>query len=197
MLYGLVADIRRGESRSLVLRGEAGVGKTALLEYLIASAPELSVARAVGVESEMELAYSSLHQLCWTMLDQLERLPDPQRLRLEVTFGLTAGAAPDPFLVALATLSLLSEATEERPAAVRRGRRVLGVEARTRALVAAPADAEAFLSPRDRAPRAHTVPRRTGARALVYGEWLRRENRRVDAHAQLRAAHDLLTSIGM
>ena len=63
----------------------------------------------------MELAYSGLHQLCGTMLDQLERLPDPQRLTLEVVFGLTAGAAPDPFLVALATLSLLSEVSEERP----------------------------------------------------------------------------------
>ena len=115
MLDTVVGDIRRGESRSLVLRGEAGIGKTALLEYLIASAPELSVVRAVGVESEMELAYSGLHQLCGTMLDQLERVPDPQRLALEVVFGLTAGAAPDPFLVALATLSLLSEVSEERP----------------------------------------------------------------------------------
>ena len=115
MLDALLADVHRGESRSLVLRGAAGVGKTALLEYLIASAPELSVVRAVGAESEMELAYSGLHQLCGTMLDQLERLPDPQRLTLEVVFGLTAGAAPDPFLVALATLSLLSEVSEERP----------------------------------------------------------------------------------
>ena len=115
MLDALVAAVRRGESRSLVLRGGPGVGKTALLEYLIASAPELSVVRAVGVESEMELAYSGLHQLCGTMLDQLERLPDPQRLTLEVMFGLTAGAAPDPLLVALATLSLLSEVSEERP----------------------------------------------------------------------------------
>ena len=63
----------------------------------------------------MELAYSGLHRLCWTMLDQLERLPDPQRLALEVVFSLTAGAAPDPFLVGLATLSLLSEVSEERP----------------------------------------------------------------------------------
>ena len=115
MLDAVVADIRRGESRSLVLRGEAGVGKTALLEYLTASAPDLSVVRAVGVESEMELAYSGLHQLCGTMLDQLEKLPELQRLTLEVVFGLTAGVAPDPFLVGLATLGLLSEVSEERP----------------------------------------------------------------------------------
>ena len=68
MLDELVADIRRGESRSLVLRGEAGIGKTALLEYLVESASDLTVVRAVGVESEMELAYASLHQLCAPML---------------------------------------------------------------------------------------------------------------------------------
>ena len=110
-----VADIRRGESRSLVLRGEAGIGKTALLEYLVESASELTVVRAVGVESEMELAFASLHQLCAPMLDRLERLPGPQRQALEIVFGLSAGAAPDRFLVGLAVLSLLSEAAEERP----------------------------------------------------------------------------------
>ena len=79
LLDGLVSTIRRGESRSLVLRGEAGIGKTALLEYLIASASEMTVLRAVGVESEMELAYASLHQLCAPLLDRFERLPAPQR----------------------------------------------------------------------------------------------------------------------
>ena len=74
MLDGLIAEIRRGESRSLVLRGEAGIGKTALLEYLIASASDLTVVRAVGVESEMELAYAGLHQLCGTLLDRLDKL---------------------------------------------------------------------------------------------------------------------------
>ena len=73
LLDGLLEDIRQGESRSLVLRGEAGIGKTALLEYLIASASDLTVVRAVGVESEMELAFASLHQLCGPMLDRLPR----------------------------------------------------------------------------------------------------------------------------
>ena len=115
VLDGLVDDVRRGKSRSLVLRGEAGIGKTALLEYLVESASDLTVVRAVGVESEMELAFASLHQLCAPLLDRLDRLPDPQRQALEIVFGLSAGAAPDRFLVGLAVLSLLSEAAEERP----------------------------------------------------------------------------------
>ena len=94
LLDGLVEAIREGESRSLVLRGEAGIGKTALLEYLIASASDLTVVRAVGVESEMELAYASLHQLCAPLLDRLERLPAPQRQALEIVFGLSAGRRP-------------------------------------------------------------------------------------------------------
>src|SRR5436305_3734941 len=114
-LDALVADVRAGESRSLVLRGEAGIGKTALLEYLIESASDLAPVRASGVESEMELPYASLHQLCAPMLDRLERLPGPQRQALDIVFGLSSGAAPDRFLVGLAVLSLLSEASEERP----------------------------------------------------------------------------------
>jgi hypothetical protein len=109
MLSGLVGDVRRGESRALVVRGEAGVGKTALLEYVSGLAPEATVVRAVGVESEMEMAYASLHQLCAPLLDRLELLPDPQRRALEIVFGLSAGDAPDRFLVGLAVLSLLSE----------------------------------------------------------------------------------------
>ena len=115
LLDGLIADIRRGESRSLVLRGEAGIGKTALLEYLVGSAPDLTVLRAAGVESEMELAYAGLHQLCGPLLDGLAGIPGPQRRALEIVFGVSAGAAPDRFLVALAVLSLFSEAAEERP----------------------------------------------------------------------------------
>jgi DNA-binding CsgD family transcriptional regulator len=115
LLDQLLADVRRGESRSLVLRGEAGIGKTALLEHLVASASGVTVARAVGVESEMELAYASLHQLCAPLLDRLERLPEPQRDALRVVFGVCAGPAPDRFLVGLAVLSLLSEAAEGRP----------------------------------------------------------------------------------
>ena len=98
-----------------MLRGEAGIGKTALLEYLIASASDLTVVRAVGVESEMELAYASLHQLCAPLLDRLDRLPAPQRQAMEIVFGLSAGGAPDRFLVGLAVLSLFAAVAEERP----------------------------------------------------------------------------------
>ena len=114
-LNALVEDVRRGESRALLLRGEAGIGKTALLQCLVESASDVTVARAVGVESEMELAYASLHQLCTGMLDRLERLPVPQRQALEIVFGLSAGPAPDRFLVGVGVLSLLSEVAEERP----------------------------------------------------------------------------------
>ena len=115
LLDELVAAVRAGESRSLILRGEAGIGKTALLEYLIESASELTVVRAVGVESDMELAYASLHQLCAPLLERRELLPAPQREALETVFGLTSGTAPDRFLVGLGVLSLLSEVAEERP----------------------------------------------------------------------------------
>jgi DNA-binding CsgD family transcriptional regulator len=115
LLDELISGVRQSESRSLMLRGEAGIGKTALLEYMIESASDLTVARAVGVESEMELAFASLHQLCAPMLDRRRRLPDPQRQALEVVFGLSAGAPPDRFIVGLAVLSLFSEVAEERP----------------------------------------------------------------------------------
>ena len=115
VLDTLIDDIRRGESRALVVRGEAGIGKTAVLEYLVASASDLTVARAVGVESDMELAFASLHQLCAPLLDRLDVLPGPQRDALGTVFGLTEGPAPDRFLVGLAVLSLLSEAAEQRP----------------------------------------------------------------------------------
>ena len=115
LLKGLIRDIRRGESRSLVLRGEAGIGKTALLEYLVESASDVTIARAVGVESEMELAFASLHQLCAPLLDRLERLPAPQRDALRIVFGQDSGPPPERFLVGLAVLSLVSEAAEQRP----------------------------------------------------------------------------------
>src|ERR1700742_1675175 len=101
---------RGGHSGALVLHGEAGVGKTALLEDAIASATGMRIARVAGVESEMELAYAALQQLCAQMLDGLDRLPDPQREALGVVFGLRAGEAPDRFLVGLAALSLLGDA---------------------------------------------------------------------------------------
>ena len=111
----LLDDVRRGRSGALVVRGEAGVGKTALLDYAIESASDLQVVRAVVVESEMELAFASLHQLCAPMLDRLGRLPGPQHDALGIAFGLRAGAVPDRFFVGLAVLSLLSEVAEERP----------------------------------------------------------------------------------
>src|SRR4051812_17819653 len=104
-----------GRSGVLLVRGEAGVGKTALLKYAIESASDLTVLRAVGVEAEMELPFAALHQLCAPILDRLERLPGPQRDGLKTIFGLSAGAVPDRFLVGLATLSLLAGAAEERP----------------------------------------------------------------------------------
>src|SRR6187200_1284638 len=85
----LVGDVRRGESRSLVLRGDAGIGKTALLEYLVGVASDMTVLRAVGVESEVELGYAGLHQLCSPLLDRLDRLPEPQRRALETVFGMS------------------------------------------------------------------------------------------------------------
>ena len=111
----LVSAIRRGESRSVMLRGEAGIGKTALLEYLVASASDLRVVRAVGVESDMELAFASLQQLCSPLLDRLEELPAPQRRALETVFGLSDGAAPDRFLVGLAVLTLFAAEAERCP----------------------------------------------------------------------------------
>ena len=118
LLDDLLSAVRRGESRSLVLRGEAGIGKTALLDYLMASASGITVIRAVGVESEMEMAYASLHQLCGPLLDRLDELPAPQRQAMEVVFGLSTGGAPDRFLVGLALLSLFAEAAELQSPAV-------------------------------------------------------------------------------
>jgi DNA-binding CsgD family transcriptional regulator len=113
----LIEAVRAGESRALVVRGDPGVGKTALLDYLArqASAARCRVARAMGVQTEMELAFAGLHQLCMPMLDHAERLPAPQRDALLTAFGISAGPPPDPFLVGLAVLSLLSEVAEERP----------------------------------------------------------------------------------
>ncbi|MBJ7330264.1 MAG: AAA family ATPase [Solirubrobacteraceae bacterium] len=115
VLEDLVADVRRGESRSLVLLGEAGIGKSALLAHLVASGSDLNVAQATGVESEMELPFAGLHQLCGPLLDGLEEIPVPQRDALSIVFGETVGPAPDRFLVGLAVLSLISNAAETRP----------------------------------------------------------------------------------
>ena len=115
VLGRLVAAVRAGESRALVVHGEPGVGKTALLEYLAGQASGCRVAHAGGVQSEMELAFAVLHQLCAPMLDRLERLPAPQRDALRTAFGLSAGPAPDRFLIGLAALGLLSDMAGERP----------------------------------------------------------------------------------
>src|SRR5258708_16396772 len=107
VLDRLIEAVRAGESRALVVSGEAGVGKTALLDYLAGRASEYRVERAVGVQSEMELPFAALHQLCAPMLEKLEGLPAPQRDALEIAFGMSSGSAPARFLVRLAALSLL------------------------------------------------------------------------------------------
>jgi hypothetical protein len=115
VLDRFVAGVRAGEGRALVVRGEPGVGKTVLLDYLAGRASGCLVARAVGVQSEMELAFAGLHQLCAPMLDHAESLPVPQREALRTAFGLSADPVPDRFLVGLAVLGLLSETAGERP----------------------------------------------------------------------------------
>jgi AAA ATPase domain len=115
VLDRLLDAVRAGESRALVVRGEPGVGKTALLDYLAEQASGCRVARVGGVESEMELAFAGVHQLLTPMLDRLERLPGPRGEALWTAFGLRSGSAPDRFLVGLAVLSLLSDAAEEHP----------------------------------------------------------------------------------
>jgi DNA-binding CsgD family transcriptional regulator len=114
-LDGVLADALGGRSRVVVLRGEAGAGKSALLGYVSERAEGWHVAKAVGVESEMELAYSGLHQLCAPLFDRLDRLPAPQRAALATVFGRDAGPAPDRFLVGLATLTLFAEVAEQQP----------------------------------------------------------------------------------
>ena len=115
VLDQLIEAVRAGESRVLVVHGEPGVGKTALLDYLASQMPGCRLMRAAGVQSEMELAFAGLHQLCVPLLDRLDRLPVPQRDALRTAFGISAGPAPDRFLVGLAVLSLLSDVAGEQP----------------------------------------------------------------------------------
>ena len=115
VLDRLVEAVQAGESRALVAVGEPGVGKTVLLDYLARRASGCQVARASGVQSEMELAFAGLHQLCAPMIDRAGHLPVPQRDALRIAFGQAAGPPPDRFLVGLAVLSLLSEVAGERP----------------------------------------------------------------------------------
>ena len=111
----LLENVRGGQSAVLVIRGEAGVGKTALLRHAAERASGFRVAQIAGVESEMELPYAGLHQLCAPMLERLDALPEPQRVALSVALGLAPGDPPDRFLVALATLGLMSATAEARP----------------------------------------------------------------------------------
>ena len=115
VLGRLLTAARGGDGGVLVVHGEPGVGKTALLDWMVEEGRQLRVLRTVGVEGEMELPYAALQQLCSPVLDRSECLPDPQRDALGVAFGLSPGRAPNPFLVGLAALGLLSEASEERP----------------------------------------------------------------------------------
>jgi len=113
----LTEAVRAGQGRALVLRGDPGVGKTALLSHLDrqAAAAGCRVAHAMGMQSEMELAFAGLHQLCAPMLSRAERLPGPQQDALRTALGLAAGPPPDRFLVGLGVLSLLSEVAGDRP----------------------------------------------------------------------------------
>ena len=115
VLDRLIEAVRAGESRALVVRGEPGVGKTALLEYAVERASGCRVARAAGVQSEMELAFAGLHQLLAPMLDRVERLPTPQRDALRTAFGLGPASASGRVSVGLAALGLLSDVAEEQP----------------------------------------------------------------------------------
>src|SRR3954468_5117412 len=115
LLGRLLENVRGGQSAVLAVRGEAGVGKTALLRRCAAQADGFRVAQIAGVESEMELPFAGLHQLCAPMLGRLDALPEPQQVALRVALGLESGDAPDRFLVALAALSLLAEVARERP----------------------------------------------------------------------------------
>jgi len=115
VLDHLIESVRAGGSQALVVRGEAGVGKTALLDYLAGHDSDCQVERAAGIESEMELVFAGLYQLCAPILDHLDGLSSPQSEALRTVFGLSAGPAPDRFMVALAVLSLLSDVAEERP----------------------------------------------------------------------------------
>ncbi|TDO44821.1 regulatory LuxR family protein [Kribbella sp. VKM Ac-2571] len=111
----LLDTVRNGTSRSVLIRGDVGIGKSALLEYLVAEASGCRVVRVAGVQAESELAFAGLHQLCAPLLDRLDRIPVPQHDALGTAFGLRAGPAPDRFLVGLAVLSLLAAAAAESP----------------------------------------------------------------------------------
>jgi DNA-binding CsgD family transcriptional regulator len=111
----MLQSVRAGESSVLVIRGEAGIGKTALLDYCAREASSCRIIQISGMESELELPFAALQQFCGPMMSNLPTLPEPQQLALQVGFGLTAGRAPDRFIVGLAVLSLLADAAAEKP----------------------------------------------------------------------------------
>jgi DNA-binding CsgD family transcriptional regulator len=115
VLARVLAQAREGQSAVLVMRGEAGIGKTALLRYAARQASGFRVAQVTGVEAEMELPFAGIHQLCAPVLEQLDTLPQPQQDALNVALGLASGDVPDRFLIGLAVLGLMSAAAEERP----------------------------------------------------------------------------------
>jgi hypothetical protein len=115
MIDRLLDGALEGRGGVVVVHGEAGVGKTALLEYTVAAARRFRIARTVGVEAEMELPFAAVQQLCSPFFELRDQLPEPQRDALEVAVGLSTGPAPDPFLVGLAVLGLLAEAAEDQP----------------------------------------------------------------------------------
>jgi hypothetical protein len=110
VLDRLLNGVRTGDGGVLVMYGEAGVGKTALLEYTVEAAREFRIARTIGVEAEMELPFAAAQQLCAPFVELIDRLPQPQHDALDVAFGLRTGPAPDPFLVGLAVLGVLAAA---------------------------------------------------------------------------------------
>ena len=114
----MLADLRQGHSAVRVIRGEAGIGKSALLDHVTAQTTRTTISRTRGIEAEMELAYASLHQLCVPFLGGLDELPAPQRDALRTAFGLATGSPPDRFLVGLAVLNLLTRASETQPVLV-------------------------------------------------------------------------------
>src|SRR4030081_3891298 len=115
VLDRLLDGVRGGHGGVLAMRGDAGVGKTALLEYAVEAGRGFRIARTFGIEAEMELPFAAVQQLCSPFFELMERLPQPQHEALGVAFGLSTGPAPNPFLVGLAGLGLLAEAAEEQP----------------------------------------------------------------------------------
>src|SRR3954453_9552833 len=111
----LLANLRSGQSGVFVIRGDAGIGKTALLRYAAREAPDFRIADIAGVESEMEVPFAGVHPLCAPMFERLDALPEPQRIARSVALGVRSGTAPDRFLVALAVLGRLPHVAGGRP----------------------------------------------------------------------------------